>query len=372
MNSYLKRVVNPTNEMQSVMSAHIPTDQARSTRSLARAISVTQPNLAQQPTLAKNRMIISGNNKQKKPVPMFLQKLYHMLESAEQDQATYDIVSWSPSEPGYFTIYNERAFSEQVIPKYFESSISSFKRQLNYYGFLLIKDEVPVLLQDSAGKKKTVSYRHEHGFMHKGRYDLLHNIRRSTCSGVVANDPKVEAAELRVKVQHLTKDVATLKNQVDAMTAKMDEFQRFMMAQRQHSRTRECDMPSRSFISVTAPLNEPFANESTNLQGPDNAVPLPRSCSTAGPANRVESTSSVHWEMLKGILEDEVAQDHATAFGSNNSFFSSFVTHKNQSTETSALAQNDYSCSHSEIEPELVSKLSRPGERSSFASSVSL
>ena len=298
-----------------------------------------------------------------------------MLESAEHDQATYRIVSWSPTDHGYFTIYDEHAFSEQVIPKYFESSMSSFKRQLNYYGFVLIKDEVPVLLQDSVKKKKTISYRHEHGFLRKGRFDLLHNIRRSTCSNVVATDPKAEAAELKRKVQHLTKDVATLQNHVDVMAAKMEEFQKFMMSQRQFALQRECDAPSNLFVAANAPLNEPYANKSTYLKSSDNTMPFPRSHSTTGPASRHESTSSVPWEMLKDILEDEVVQDHSSLFENCNTFYSSIVTQKKQRAETSAAVQNnDYSSKHhftcSEVEPELV--ITRCQDSPVFASSVSL
>ena len=116
MNSYLNRVVNAPQQMQSVDLYHIATDQARSTRSLTRAISVTQPNLAQESTLAKASMMISRNNnnnssnnnnnnnnnnnknknknKQKKPIPMFLQKMVRQIEdrSNHDDDATVPIV----------------------------------------------------------------------------------------------------------------------------------------------------------------------------------------------------------------------------------------------------------------------------------------
>jgi hypothetical protein len=67
-------------------------------------------------------------------VELFPGKLYRLLAEAERDGSTH-IVSFTPDGRA-FKINNPSAFIKDVSPKYFRQSLmSSFVRQLNFYGF---------------------------------------------------------------------------------------------------------------------------------------------------------------------------------------------------------------------------------------------
>uniref|UniRef100_A0A7S2PSB1 HSF-type DNA-binding domain-containing protein n=1 Tax=Leptocylindrus danicus TaxID=163516 RepID=A0A7S2PSB1_9STRA len=158
-----------------------------------------------------------------KPTPVFLKKLYHMLE---QDDEISNIVSWSPDGIS-FIIYSIQSFSKKVLPKYFESSLSSFRRQLHYYGFQKVNDD-PMLVQEKKSTPQSLIYRHEDNKFCSGRPDLLQQIRRTTRSA----DPKVEAQKLKQAVRNLEVKVSSLQEQVDELRGKMQVFRQFMGDQR--------------------------------------------------------------------------------------------------------------------------------------------
>jgi hypothetical protein len=69
----------------------------------------------------------------------FPEKLYRLLAEAERD-GNDQIISFTPDGRA-FKIHNRQAFIEEVSPKYFRHArITSFVRQLNFYGFKKLLD----------------------------------------------------------------------------------------------------------------------------------------------------------------------------------------------------------------------------------------
>eukprot|EP00816_Leptocylindrus_hargravesii_P013663 CAMPEP_0196826988 /NCGR_PEP_ID=MMETSP1362-20130617/93919_1 /TAXON_ID=163516 /ORGANISM="Leptocylindrus danicus, Strain CCMP1856" /LENGTH=652 /DNA_ID=CAMNT_0042207599 /DNA_START=140 /DNA_END=2098 /DNA_ORIENTATION=+ len=233
-----------------------------------------------------------------RPVPMFLQKLFHMLETATGDPRMSPIVSWSEHHNDCFCIHNVQAFSSQVIPKYFESTMSSFKRQLNYYGFQKIND-APLLLEEQASnsdtsvvakatsKKKTgnnnlkkskkggndlstMTYRHEHGKFQRNRPDLLPQVRRATR----AVDPKAESAELREKVTHLEEEVLRLTDELRRIRGEMTHFKSFI-DQRQCSSS--MPLPSPQHATDQSPTSQMQQQQRPLMLHPPRSAGIPAS-----------------------------------------------------------------------------------------------
>ncbi len=72
--------------------------------------------------------------------PLFLRKTYQMLEASPPD-----IAEWS-AKGDSFTIKDPDRFAQTVIPQYFShSNFSSFVRQLNFYGFRKVKQDMRAL-----------------------------------------------------------------------------------------------------------------------------------------------------------------------------------------------------------------------------------
>ena len=207
-----------------------------------------------------------------KPTPVFLKKLYHMLE---EDGEISKIVTWSP-DGTYFIIHSIQAFSKKVLPKYFESSLSSFRRQLHYYGFQKLSD-APLLIQQKKSNQSLI-YQHEDKKFCSGRPDLLRQIRRTTRSA----DPKVEAHELKQTVRSLESEVSTLQQQLDEMREKMNGFEQFVATHKVMSVQKQ--------VSVLH----------VDLE--------PRCSNSHGGVSRLgtgDSASSTHWSMLKEALMDD-------------------------------------------------------------------
>jgi len=226
-------------------------------------------------------------SKKSKPTSAFIQKLFFMLENG----ADNDVVSWSHSGDS-FTVHSIQLFTKRVLPKYFNSSFTSFKRQLNYYGFQKLNHQPVSLLSSPEDKavlekksRQTVAYRHDGLLFLKGRPDLLEQIKRTT-AGV---DPKVEAEEMKSRVTQLEDQVSSLKNELNEMRAQMAMFQK--------------SMESSSILE----------SNTTNVQTSQNTCmmpPMPRSClmnnkSIRFESKRTNSDEAKYWSNLQDILLDD-------------------------------------------------------------------
>jgi len=68
--------------------------------------------------------------------------LYRMIHETSTQRKRDDIVSFTPSGAG-FEIHRPDDFEREILPLYFaHGKLSSFKRQLNLYGFRLLSHGV--------------------------------------------------------------------------------------------------------------------------------------------------------------------------------------------------------------------------------------
>ena len=142
-------------------------------------------------------------------------EIAHMLSSPNVDDIK-DIVSWNDSDNGQtFIVKNSQLFSQRIIPKYFDCTLSSFKRQLNYYGFVRVMgDNSNIIVKKGKQKSKAMKYRHERGKFQRDHPEMLYEIRRSTC-----NDPKIELDYLCDKINSLEDECSHPRNELtDAKT----------------------------------------------------------------------------------------------------------------------------------------------------------
>ncbi|CAO3614388.1 unnamed protein product [Cunninghamella blakesleeana] len=105
----------------------------------------------------------------KKNVSTFIQKLYSMLE----DNAHQTLIIWNPSGQS-FSVYNAKAFSNEVLPSHFKhSNFSSFVRLLNMYGFHKINKSP----RGQRSSEKEI-WEFSHPKFIKGHPELLKDIKR--------------------------------------------------------------------------------------------------------------------------------------------------------------------------------------------------
>ena len=234
-----------------------------------------------------------------KPVAMFLQKLYHMLESNSADKEMSKIVSWDPNDPTRFLIHSISNFEKHILPKYFSSSMSSFKRQLNYYGFMKLHDVDPaVLLSDEKLKAPSLSYKHEHGYMRRGCKALMKNIQRASCTSSKSRSKKKYGKSS--KKQLIKSSTAADHALEDDRVSKLESEVLFMKNQ--------IAILTSQLTVLHNSINKNEVNKDIECRSLGTELPLPRSLSTTSVSRvlcRVDSTSSAHWSIVKDILLDE-------------------------------------------------------------------
>ena len=295
-----------------------------------------------------------------------MRKLYHILETSERDSAMFEIVSWidektDPTNTS-FVIHDLGRFETEVIPKYFDSSMQSFKRQLNYYGFIKLYDARPAILLKDEKKQKVclkMVYRHENGWLCKGKEDLLQKISRrsvsSSCSSKkrthehslssnkrqVHDDPKQQEQFLQCKekIFSLEKEISDINEKIgeverkikifnafmeqqlgkrfsmemksDRKTLRDIEFSNIMSSARESIIDDSCIQPSSKFSDSNkvgedneTELNESSRTTNESISDSCDMIILPRAKSGIERLNTNESTSSAQWAMIKEILTD--------------------------------------------------------------------
>ncbi|POW08808.1 hypothetical protein PSTT_07316 [Puccinia striiformis] len=102
----------------------------------------------------------------------FVYKVYNML----LDPSFQHLISFNPNGQS-FTVSNVQDFSKTVLPKHFKhNNFSSFVRQLNMYGFHKV-NKTP---RGQRGNDNSAAWEFVHPKFHRGRPDLLEQIRRKT------------------------------------------------------------------------------------------------------------------------------------------------------------------------------------------------
>jgi len=177
-------------------------------------------------TTSKKKSSSSGGGSKKKDAhdcPIFLKKTYHMIDGCDPA-----IASWAEDGKS-FVIKDTGKFGTVVIPQFFKhNKISSFVRQLNFYGFRKVKVEnikINTALEETEGKYWR--FRHEH-FL-RGRPDLLGDIRKAnqmiSPEQAEVDSLKKEVKNLKEKISGMTADIQKLTALVETVTQSQQEMQ---------------------------------------------------------------------------------------------------------------------------------------------------
>jgi len=247
---------------------------------------------------------ISNNNKAN-TTPLFVKKLYHMLETSSASSIR-SIVSWSEYDNGStFTIKNSQMFSQKVLPKYFECTLSSFKRQLNYYGFVRVPTDAAIASAEIHKKSRALIYRHERDKFRQNHPELLYEVRRSTGS-----DPKIELDYLREKVCSLEDDIAEMSGELNEIKTQMLIFQEFMTTQQSASNVAGISSARQPSVDYSFAMNMPLPlpHSPTKNDVDNNAYGQGSSCLSpthVDPStnNALPATRGKDWEHLKDAMD---------------------------------------------------------------------
>ncbi|KAM4693711.1 heat shock factor protein 2-like [Discoglossus pictus] len=195
-------------------------------------------------------------------VPKFLTKIWALVD----DPRTDDYICWS--EDGLsFIVLDEERFAREVLPKHFKhNNMTSFVRQLNWYGFHKIThDETGALTQDKYG-----SGRYQHTFFQRGQEELLTKIKRKV-SVPRAEETKPEPEDMHKVLAFLHQ----LQGRQDAIDTTVESLKRenealwkevLQLRQKQSQNQPQFDAvsPSQSFERMAMlQANQPLMIDST-------------------------------------------------------------------------------------------------------------
>lgn len=173
----------------------------------------------------------SGPKISKMNVPLFISKLYRIVQTTPQD-----VIGWS-SEGQTFIVGNSIAFAKEILPEYFKhNNFSSFVRQLNFYGF---KSSSTVSLD---GRNKRL-WEFRHAYFRQNGEHLLHMIKRKTSineAGPTPTNMKDDIEDLKAENQMMKAELSSMQDKLEAV---MTILRRAAMA-KQAKRSRENDVES--------------------------------------------------------------------------------------------------------------------------------
>lgn len=143
-------------------------------------------------------------------IPSFILKIYDLIETVPND-----IVTWTEDDAG-FLIKDTKRLERDFLHLYFNhSKLTSFVRQLSFYGFR--KRKRYQVLDLSKAPVKCCEYRHPK--FNRGRFDLMAGIRRKTygSEATIGSNNDDSVRELQEKVETLTRRVESLQQMVLAL-----------------------------------------------------------------------------------------------------------------------------------------------------------
>jgi len=160
--------------------------------------------------------IVEDNGDRSKKLNRFIAKTYLIVNS---DEPTVCWVHGGKS----FLIVDPKKFSQTVLPKYFKhNKLTSFVRQLNFYGFHKIRIDPSTLRIDDKGAndKETMSRGDiicfQHKFFQANQPKLLQKIQRATKQSV--------ATLMTESPSPAQKEMEQLQNQLQEMAKKTDSL----------------------------------------------------------------------------------------------------------------------------------------------------
>jgi len=171
------------------------------------------------PTIKKGnkKMARSTTTKRKdaENAPIFLRKTYHMIDTCDQNVAT-----WS-EDGSTFVVKDPEKFATEIIPQFFKhNNFSSFVRQLNFYGFRKIKSD-PIKLTSPLNDSESKYWRFRHEKFLKGRPDLLGEIRKANST---ESPDKQEVDALKNEVKVLRSKMSEMASDIDRLSALVKEM----------------------------------------------------------------------------------------------------------------------------------------------------
>jgi len=153
-----------------------------------------------------------SNNKQ---IQTFIRKTFEMI-----NECNYEIASWT-DDGQRFVVKQPDKFAQEMIPRFFKhNKLSSFVRQLNFYGFRKVQSSARNKVDEDETREW---WEFHHPQFQRGREDLLCDIKRSshyeeTKGGVDGMSPTEHVGsaimELRNEVDQLKYLVQNLQNEV--------------------------------------------------------------------------------------------------------------------------------------------------------------
>lgn len=153
------------------------------------------------------------------PVPSYsfsTTETYALVDTCSKEVPS--ICSWSDNGTT-FTIYDQERFEQQQIPLYFKhSKFSSFVRQLNFYSFRKIKDDV--IRVDSAAQNY---WKFRHACFQRGQPQRLSEMKRMANKSSGANNTTTKKAAAPDVVQALQQRMEEMNRNIDALTAMVEK-----------------------------------------------------------------------------------------------------------------------------------------------------
>jgi hypothetical protein len=248
-------------------------------------------------------------------ISMFLRKTYRMIDTCDSR-----IASWT-TDGEMFVVKNPISFETTIIPQYFDhKKLSSFSRQLNFYGFKKMQLKPVHKSEYNTKTSKYLTFYHEN--FKRGRCDLLKEIRRSTRTSLPAghsdnltNEHNCDALQKRVeeleeKIDETRRDFnyGLKRIEVECMSRLERMFRVMQQPQQQHMSSSH----QSRFMSTGSALENPTSDTSKlcfheSFANTNNGTPVPvrpivsEECSIWSPTPvsvpTRQATSSSHQEM---------------------------------------------------------------------------